>query len=523
MSANLDRACAADDSLLQAGTTCWRASAAARATLLVDADEYFTALRAALLQARRQILIAGWDFDTRTRLPRGHSEPAHRDTAPQELGELLGYILRRRPEMEIHVVRWDYHWFYSDDREANTRARLTRLGVHFHDDGTHPVTGCVHHKVVVVDGALAFCGGIDLTHKRWDTSAHEVHEPRRTDPDDGPYIPVHDTQLCVSGPVARDLHDYLLAGWPSAERPKPVSDAPELWPHGLRVEFRDVRVGIARTLPAMGARQASREIEAFYARAIASAERSLYLENQYFTSTRIAQALAARLRARPQLQGLLVGMDRPKTHAERQTMGYGRSAFCDVLRQAGVSDRAPLVAAFAGHLGINLHSKLAVFDDRWLVVGSANLNRRSMGFDVECNLIIEARHPAERATIEALRNRLLAEHTGLTIDAVCAILATHGLARLPDHAQGSRRLVRVDPRTQPLEPSLGPILAPIFDPEEPWASTRSADSAPRSSRWIGSLLLVGLITAALLTGSVVDDRLSGLSGLQQMLSSILSS
>src|SRR5690606_2846503 len=198
----------------------------------------------------------------------------------------------------------------------------------FHEDDLHPATGCVHHKVVVIDGALAFCGGIDLTHKRWDTSRHEPHAPYRRDPQGEPYIPVHDTQHCVSGPAARDLHAYLLERWPTPHRPAPLPDADAsvdaLWPPGLRVELRDVRVGIARTLPPMAGRDPVREIEAFYLQAIARVEHALYMENQYFTSTRIAQAIAERLRAQPQIEGLLVGMDRPKSQAELHTMGYGR-------------------------------------------------------------------------------------------------------------------------------------------------------------------------------------------------------
>ena len=510
-------------SILRPGDTCWRASTATRATLLVDGDEYFRALRSALLQARRQILIAGWDFDSRACLPRSPTETLDgEDAAPEELGPLLGFLRRRRPELEIHVVRWDYHWFYSDDRELNTAARLEPYGIHFHHDSSHPVTGCVHHKVVTIDGALAFCGGIDLTHKRWDTCAHEAHDELRRDPEGKPYIPVHDTQLCVSGPIARDLQDYLIENWPTTP-PQTIVESGQLWPYGLRVEFRDIRVGLARTLPAMGSRHSVREIEAFYLQAIGATERSLYMENQYFTSTRIARAISKRIKSQPQLEGLLVGMDRPKTQAELHTMGHGMQCFHRVLADSAVTERVPLVAAISGDQGINLHSKLAAFDDRWLTVGSANLNRRSMGFDVECNLILEASTLEHRAAIERLRNRLLAEHVGLSNDELRDALERHGLSRLPEAAQRSRRLIRVDERPSTLEPNLGPLLAPIFDPEEPWGSTPIRQSSMRSSRWVGSMLLVALIAAAAVTGTVVDDGSAGLTALEQMLSTWLRS
>jgi phospholipase D1/2 len=95
---------------LKIGKTCWRLSTARRATLLVDAEEYFAAARAALLQARRQILIAGWDFDSRIHLRPGSECSGELLSAPTELADLLGYLIESRPGLEIHVIRWDYHW-----------------------------------------------------------------------------------------------------------------------------------------------------------------------------------------------------------------------------------------------------------------------------------------------------------------------------------------------------------------------------------------------------------------------------
>jgi phospholipase D1/2 len=508
-------------SILDPGKTCWKLGRATQATLLVDGEEYFAALRRAMLQARKQILIAGWDFDSRIRLPRGaHESGAHESAraAPEELGEFLGFLLRARPELEIHVVRWDYHWFYRDDREAQTRARLERLGVHFHDDDCHPVTGCVHHKVVVIDNALAFCGGIDLTHKRWDTCRHLPRDERRVDCDGHAYIPVHDTQLCVSGPIARALADYLRANWPATgAAPKCIDVMEDLWPENVRIEFRDVAVGIARTLPPTAMRPAVREIERFYLAAIANTQRTLYVENQYFTSTRIARALAERCRAQPEITGLLVGMDRPKSPAEVHTMGYGRSAFLKLLTDAGVLERIPLVAALSDEVGVNMHSKLATFDDRWLTVGSANLNHRSMGFDVECNLIIEASTPEHCAQIERIRTRLLAEHMGMSSEEALEAIRIHGLPSFPDLPPRARRLKRVDP--QALDASLGPILAPIFDPEKPWTNLPMPSSRVRAPRSVAWAVLLGAVVAAALTGQYVRHEMSSITSVQQLIES----
>ena len=279
-----------------------------------------------------------------------------------------------------------------------------------------------------------------------------------------------------------------------------------------------MRVGVSRTLPPTAHRRAVREIENFYLAAIAQTDRSLYIENQYFTSTRIAQAIVERCRARPELQGLLVGMDKPKTAAELHTMGYGRSAFSKLLDEADVLERVPMVAAFTGGSGINVHSKLAVFDDRWLTVGSANLNRRSMGFDVECNLIIEGTTPEHCAQIERARNRLLAEHTGLTPTEVLEAIRTRGLPSLPDIAQRERHLVRVHPHS--LEPTLGPLLAPIFDPEEPWTGLTKPLTQTQAQRWPAAFLLITAVAFAAAAGYLHEDP-SSLTAVQQLLTSLM--
>lgn len=514
-----DRNLSDTSSLLKEGRTCWKVSNATRASLLVDGEEYFGVLREALLRAREQVLIAGWDFDSRILLPPPkHCSPIDElACAPLQLGELLGYLLRTRPGLRIDVVRWDYHWLYRSDREADTREKLTRLGVNFHEHDGHPVTGCVHYKVVVIDDVLAFCGGIDLTHDRWDTCSHAPDDTNRCDCTGAAYMPVHDTQLCVADPVAAHLGSYLRAHWPKPGRkPRKPKKHPPFWPESLPVHFENIRTGICRTQPDQSGANV-REIEALYLAAIGATERTIYIENQYFTSTRIAQALADRCRQQPALEGLLVGMERPKTHVELHTMGYGRRQFHDVLNDAGVNERMPLVAAMSGGRGINLHSKTSIFDDRWLTVGSANLNRRSMGFDVECNLVLEATTDTHRQTIKHLRHRLIAEHAGMTLEQAEAAIAKHGLARLPHLTKGPRSLTLLQPLNP--EPIFGPVLAPLFDRDEGWLPPPPPKSR-RQGAWYAPVTVLAVASLFLLAEGVLKEMPS-LTQIQQQLEQLL--
>jgi hypothetical protein len=100
----------------------------------------------------------------------------------------------------VYILDWDFAVVFALEREPLPRlkqGRLTHRRVHFRLDGTHPVGASHHQKVVVVDDAIAFVGGIDLAIRRWDTPAHRALDPQRVDPHGQPYPPVHDVQADV--------------------------------------------------------------------------------------------------------------------------------------------------------------------------------------------------------------------------------------------------------------------------------------------------------------------------------------
>ena len=62
---------------------------------------------------------------------------------------------------------------------------------------------------------------------------------------------------------------------------------------------------------------------------------------------------------------------------------------------------------------IYVHAKIMIVDDVLLRIGSSNIDRRSMGFDTECDVAIGAPDDETRAVIRSFRDELLAEHLGL--------------------------------------------------------------------------------------------------------------
>ena len=275
--------------------THWRTVQATQATLVIDADNYFNAAREAMLQARERIMLVGWDFDARINFG-----DAGNDDGPPTVGEFIYWLVERTPTLHVYLLRWQLG-------AVKTLARgstfLTVLKWMKHPriftklDAAHPPAASHHQKIVVLDDSFAFCGGIDMTGSRWDTREHLDHNPKRILPNGKPHDPWHDATTALQGPVAAALGDLCRARWESAGCAPlaPVAPVTAFWPASVPVQFRDVTVKIARTMPEMPGRPGVREIEALYLDHIGRAKRWIYAESQYFASRRIAEAIAKRL------------------------------------------------------------------------------------------------------------------------------------------------------------------------------------------------------------------------------------
>lgn len=439
-------------SVFQPGHTVWTIERARRAAVLVDGAAFFAAVRAACIKARRTVFIVGWDIDSRTELL---GDRAPDDGYPTNLAGFLTELVTRRPELRIHLLLWDYSLLYAHEREPMPRLYLNWQmppQVTFCLDSTVPFGSSQHQKLVVVDDALAFSGGLDLTIRRWDTSRHDPANRRRVDPAGEPYRPFHDVQMMVDGEAARALALLARRRWCHAKGGEPeVRPEGDPWPDACAPDFTDVDVGIARTQPRYHEEEEVREVEALFVETIGRAERSIYIENQFTTCTTVAAALARRLRDRPGLEVVIVAPRSHDSFVERRTMRNGRLRFWRIVKTAG-GDRVrllyPSIAATEGTDATHtmIHSKIMVVDDSFLRVGSANINNRSMGADTECDLAIEAKDDHERKAVAAVRNRLLGEHCGVPAEEVAGSLQAHGsLVRAADTLQGNgHRLSAID-------------------------------------------------------------------------------
>jgi phosphatidylserine/phosphatidylglycerophosphate/cardiolipin synthase-like enzyme len=442
--------------VLKAGANCWRIERAARVSVIVDAADYFEAARSAMLAAERRIMLIGWDFDARIRLSLDD---------PMKLGDFILWLAKRRPRLEIYLLRWDLgavKALFRGTTIVSLARWMAHKRIHTKLDGAHPPGASHHQKIVVIDDCFAFCGGIDMTGDRWDTREHCDNDPRRRRPGGRPYGPWHDATTALEGPVAAALGELARERWHDAggNALEPVTVKSDCWPEWLTAHYTSVDIGISRTRPKMPKRAEFREIEQLYVDQIAAARRSIYAESQYFASRRVAEAIGRRLAEPDGPEIVLVNPSGAEGWLEPLAMDTARARLFQALRRLDRHDRLRLYHPFtsAGE-PVYVHAKIMIIDDRILRVGSSNLNNRSLGLDTECDVTIDAALEANRdvrPAISAIRDGLIAEHLGVDAAEVARRIAESGsLIETIEALRGSGR-------------SLRPYQVPDLDEVEKW-------------------------------------------------------
>ena len=417
---------------LEPGRNCWRVARARRAALVVDGCDYFRLVRRAMLKAKKQIFLIGWDLDTRIAL----DEPGAKGDPPVQLGPFLSWLVKQRPDLNIYILAWG-GMTYKVLGRGTTLARMAAWRasrqIEFRLDSVHPRAASHHQKIAVIDDSMAFCGGIDITAERWDTRRHLDDEPGRRRPTTRRrYDPWHDATMAVDGAAALALGDLARLRWEAAtgDRLTGIGGGGDAWPDELEPHFTDVEVAIARTRARHGGLSEIREIEALFADLIASARRHVYIETQYFASRFVAEAVGRRLGEPDGPEFVVVN---PKTGfgwLDESVMGPARAELVEALGRRDRYGRFRIYTPVTeGGADIYVHAKIMIVDDVVLRVGSANLNNRSMGLDSECDVMIDARlagNEEAAAAIARLRAGLIAEHLGADPAAVAAACREKG-------------------------------------------------------------------------------------------------
>ncbi|MGH7831672.1 MAG: phospholipase D-like domain-containing protein [Candidatus Binatia bacterium] len=417
--------------ILEPGKNCWDIGEVNQTGLLIDGCAYYRAFHRAAESAERYILLSGWQFDSDVALLRGKDAAKAGDAV--RLLSFLNDLCKRKKRLRVYLLAWNFSVIYSLDREWfqewyfnwTTHERLT-----FCFDHCHALGASHHQKFAVFDGTLAFVGGLDLCSGRWDERDHRPDNPNRVNSDQSTYPPFHDIQSYHRGPIAQRLAELFKLRWRIVCGKE--LELPPRSPNG-RIRFKPTvamnatRVAISRTQAATkyGNQESVQEIRRLFLDAIDAAETLIYIENQYFSSEALYRALVRRMMqsSRPRLEIVMILTKDADALLEQVSIGIAQVKLIRRLKQVA-SERGHSLGVYytasAGPDGKELptyiHSKLFLVDDRFLSVGSANMNNRSMGLDSELNVSWEA-SPHQRALMQSIRRvraTLLAEHTGAT-------------------------------------------------------------------------------------------------------------
>jgi phosphatidylserine/phosphatidylglycerophosphate/cardiolipin synthase-like enzyme/uncharacterized membrane protein YdjX (TVP38/TMEM64 family) len=493
-------------SCFQPGRNCWRVEHADRAAFLVDGEAYFQAFRDAALHARQSIMILGWDFDSRVRMLIDREA----DGFPDQLGQFLSALLVKQKQLHIYILTWDFHLIYFRERQWWLPSNLlAHRRMHFVKDGSHPVGASHHQKIVVIDDAVAFVGGLYFAQCRWDTREHRANHPaRRLAVDEAPCRPFHDVQIAVDGAAARALGQLARERWTAATG-RTIStgrseSSHDPWPASVAPSMRDVEVAVARTFPEWEDRPEVREVERLLVDLLRAARRCIYIETQYFTSTVLAAVLMERLQEPEGPDIVMILHPNSDGWLEQHTMDVLRGR---VLKQLRAADRFHRLGLYYPSLPdlrgqcISMHSKVCVIDTEYVRIGSANMSNRSMGFDSECDLAIAARdEPAKQACIAQFRDGLLGEHLGVLREEVGSAVASHPslIAAIDSLRGGARSLEVFDGQIPPEVDDFVPD-ADFVDPSRPYeANLVPEEQRPSAHRQMvtGAVILLAVMALA---------------------------
>jgi phosphatidylserine/phosphatidylglycerophosphate/cardiolipin synthase-like enzyme len=422
--------------------------------VLIEGSDYFPAVEQAIRSARHSVMIAGWCVTPGFALIR------------EEPPVLLRELLREMAEsVDVRVLMWagaplpvfkPSRSSVRQRRDALVRGTRIKAALDSNERPMH----CHHEKLVVVDDEVAFVGGIDLTDlggDRYDTPEHPARGR----------LGWHDAASRLSGPAVADVKHHFAQRWEAVtgERLEPAPTSP--------ASAGDVELQVVRTVPEkiydFAPRGDFRILEA-YLRGLRSAQHLVYLENQFLWSPEVVQILAAKLRQPPTDDFRVVVMlpSKPNNGAE-DTRGQ-LSLLADADGDQG-RFLATTIQARTGNTSdrIYVHAKVGIVDDRWLTLGSANLNAHSFYNDSEVNVVT-----CDPALVRDTRLRLWASHLErdigdvdgdpcTVVDEIWRPIAVEQRARQRSGEPPTHGLLELQPSSRRAERVLGPVQSLVVD------------------------------------------------------------
>lgn len=441
-------------------------------TFLVDGRHTMWTMCLHFLTARHSIHLANWGITPHMKMVRGSDHRAGPDGSPEQLAliedlqhaglseadiqfwttqeltiqNVLSYAVRKG--VDVKVVLWACPELFSHYSPRTAYEQLNAIGAHCILDnsssGLQHIAESLHQKISIVDGQYAFVGGIDPLIElngdfdRWDTPWHNLASALRGNEQDPNPHTWHDAHTMIEGTAARDVEFNFYQRWNEVVQRHKLAQGLLSEPDRTHHEaLPHLLIQIVRTIPAQTYQFAPRGgiqgIAQVYANALGNVHQFLYLENQYFwLHTFLGVDIADFGPNNAEMEKNMHLLAQALEHGASVMMilpdhpNVGRSFTDKGLEH--LRAKAPSAAA-AGRIQVfclatsttrdgkeeyrpvYVHAKLAIIDDLWSTIGSANLNNRGMRDDAEINVAIVNTNFAHD-----LRILLWAEHLGLIQD-----------------------------------------------------------------------------------------------------------
>ncbi|ELY2590006.1 cardiolipin synthase ClsB [Cronobacter sakazakii] len=315
--------------------------------LLENGDQFYPAVFDAIDKARSKVILETfiW-FD---------------DNVGRQLHDVILNAAQRGVSIEVLLDGYG-----SPDLSDEFVGTLTSAGVMFRYYDPRPRTmgmrtnvfRRMHRKIVVIDGEVAFVGGINYSAEHMSDYGPEAKQ---------------DYAVRVEGPVVQDIYHFVLSNL-GEER---VS---RWWQRHYQQAVENTTPGEAQALFVWRDNNDHRDdIERHYLKMLANAKKEVIIANAYFfPGYRLLHAM--RNAARRGVKVKLIVQGEP----DMPIVKVGARLLYNYLVKGGVE--------VYEYLRRPLHGKVALMDDHWATVGSSNLDPLSLSLNLEANLIIHDTH-----------------------------------------------------------------------------------------------------------------------------------
>ena len=342
-------------------------------TLLNSGHEYFPALLEAIAAARNEIYLETYiyaDDATSQKITLALAQAAQRGVKVQVLVDGFG-----ARDMALHLVQ--------TLKEAGVSLMFYRPPSIWHFlHGLHRM----HRKLAVVDGTVAFVGGINIVD---DDNAPPGMAPRR------------DLALRIQGRVAEEAASAARwMWWRTAISQGPAYSSRHFWRHRRpprlqAAEHAAVNQAARAALVVRDNLRHRRDIEHAYLDAIREARREVILAASYFFPSRTLRR--ALIHAAQRGVRVILLVQGPSDHA---LLKAAQSHLYRVLLRSGI-------AIIEYHTSF-LHAKAAVVDNCWVTIGSSNIDPFSLWLSHEANVV--SVDPVLVSATRVVMERWVAEH-----------------------------------------------------------------------------------------------------------------